>query len=98
MHTFTYTPDPENHFDHVKATVETKSVMLTDVVAAFEAYLHAAGFIFEGHLDFVEDEPRAGSFEVAPETYTGTLGSSSDKDYADFKGCPFNDETNNGND
>ena len=57
MHTFTYTPDPENHFDHVKVTVQTETTSLTDVVSAFESYLKAAGFCFgNAHLEFADDE------------------------------------------
>jgi len=36
--------------------MEFKAVMLDEIVANFEDFLRGCGFVFEGHLDFVEDE------------------------------------------
>ena len=57
MHTFTYTPDPQNPHDHATVVVSTSAPSLPDVLAAFEAYLLASGFRFDGQLDFVNDQP-----------------------------------------
>jgi hypothetical protein len=57
MHTFTKTRDPENRFDHTEVTVKTSAEQLSDIVAAFEDYLRATGFHFEGQrLELVDDE------------------------------------------
>jgi hypothetical protein len=36
--------------------MEFKAVRLDEIVANFEDFLRGCGFVFEGHLDFVEDE------------------------------------------
>ena len=57
MHTFTKTRDPENPFDHVEVTVKTSAEQLSDIVTAFEDYLRATGFHFEGQrLELVDDD------------------------------------------
>ena len=57
MHTFSYTPDPQNHFGHVSVTLSTNTSSLEDLLYAFEKYLKATGFHFVGSLDIVDDEP-----------------------------------------
>jgi len=56
MHTFTYVPDPENHYDHISVTVSTNTPSLEEVLQAFEQYLRATGFCFEGVVDIVNDD------------------------------------------
>jgi hypothetical protein len=56
MHTFTKTPDLDNRFDHTEVTIRTRTENLHEVVEAFEGYLRAAGFHFDGHLDLVDDD------------------------------------------
>lgn len=75
MHTFTCTPDPENPYDHVKVTVETKTPMLAEVVSAFKSYLKAAGFVFEGNLDFVDEYGEPLPKVNLHDTLTGSVGS-----------------------
>ena len=36
--------------------LETESILLPDVINAFERFLRACGFYFNGKLDIVEDE------------------------------------------
>lgn len=40
----------------IRVVHETDSVTLSEVVEAFENYLRGCGFIFDGHLDIVEDD------------------------------------------
>jgi hypothetical protein len=40
--------------------MEFESVDLTEIVSHFEDFLRGCGFVFEGHLDFVEDEDEQG--------------------------------------
>ena len=55
MHEFSYTPeDPEDRF---RATVSVNSPSLEDILQAFEQYLRASGFYFNGKVDIVDDEP-----------------------------------------
>jgi hypothetical protein len=57
MHTFTYTRDPLNKFDHTEVIVKTEAEQLADVVSAFESYLRGCGFHFEGQrLELVDDD------------------------------------------
>jgi len=56
MHKFTYIPDPNNPFDHVTVDISTSSVDLPEVIKAFEGYLRAAGFVFDGELEIFEDK------------------------------------------
>lgn len=58
MHTFSYTPDPDNPHDKNTVSISTNADNLLDLVEAFERYLKATGFVFDGQLDIVkEDEP-----------------------------------------
>jgi len=57
MHTFSYTPDPQNSYDHTSVTVSTNTPSLEEVLQAFEQYLRATGFHFVGVVDIVNDEP-----------------------------------------
>ena len=56
MHSFTYTPDPTNEYDHRSITVQTQTLDLVKVVESFEDYLRGAGFVFNGHLEIIDDE------------------------------------------
>ena len=40
----------------VRNTTEFNYVSLSDILPAFEDFLRGCGFVFEGHLDFVQDE------------------------------------------
>jgi hypothetical protein len=48
----TYT-DKENIQNVVRIT--TNQVCLSEILATMESYLKASGFVFDGHLDIVED-------------------------------------------
>lgn len=56
MHTFTYVPDPKNEYDHVSVTITTETSSLKGLLEAFESYLKATGFHFDGVVDIVNDE------------------------------------------
>lgn len=56
MHTFSYTPDPSNPHDHVSVTVSTQTPSLEELLEAFESYLKANGFSFEGVVDIVKED------------------------------------------
>lgn len=40
-------------------TVVSEAETLPDIVEAFEDYLRACGFIFDGHLDIIEEDEEA---------------------------------------
>jgi len=42
--------------NQVNVGMEFKAVVLDEIVANFEDFLRGCGFVFKGHLDFVEDE------------------------------------------
>lgn len=56
MHTFSYTPDPNNPHDHISVTVSTQTPSLAELLEAFESYLKATGFHFDGVVDIVEED------------------------------------------
>lgn len=56
MHIFTYSPDPNNPHDKVSVTITTQAVQLEDLCDAFERYLKAAGFTFDGQVDIIKDD------------------------------------------
>ena len=58
-----YTNIMTGHPDGSKITVEVQEETLTSVVEAFERFLKAAGFIFDGYLQIVNEE------EYSEETY-----------------------------
>ena len=45
-------PDKPKH----RVEVTTNAVTLADILPAFEGYLKAMGFVFEGHVDIVDEE------------------------------------------
>jgi len=56
---FTFAKEPDGTvYEDNQANVgmEFKAVMLDEIVANFEDFLRGCGFVFKGHLDFVEDE------------------------------------------
>ena len=55
-YTFIKEQDKENKFDVTRVQIDVDTVSLADVVEAFEEYLQACGFKFDGHLDFQDDE------------------------------------------
>ena len=55
---FEYIPNEKDPFDNKRVIIESCSVSLDEVVDAFESFLKASGFNFEGqHLELVENEP-----------------------------------------
>lgn len=56
MHKFTYTPNPDNPHDYVTIDMSTSHENLHEVIKAFESYLRAAGFVFDGELDIFNNE------------------------------------------
>ncbi len=70
-HRFSYTPDPDNGFDHIIATIETHSENIDNVLCAMEAYLKASGFCMNGRkLEIVDDTP---SFPGEPQPSPTTV-------------------------
>lgn len=56
MHTFSYTPNPQNSYDHTSVTVSTNTPSIEEVLQSFEKYLRATGFCFDGVVDIVYNE------------------------------------------
>ena len=55
--TFAKEPDGTVYKDNqANVGMEFKSVDLGEIVVNFEDFLRGCGFVFKGHLDFVEDE------------------------------------------
>ncbi len=52
--------------DGSKITLEVREDSLMNVVEAFERFLKGSGFIFDGHLDFVNDEDMSCEEEDEP--------------------------------
>ena len=48
-----YTPE-------MQVTVETEPVALSQVLETLEAFLKASGYVFDGHLDIVNDDEGEG--------------------------------------
>lgn len=72
-HIFIKRPDPHNRFDDTKVRIATSSETLTGVIGAFEEYLKACGFHFEGRLEIIDDQDEANSEEdfITTETEEG---------------------------
>lgn len=51
--TFTSTSEYKN-----KETIEvtTDAIVLTDILESFEKFLRGSGFVFDGHIDIVEED------------------------------------------
>ncbi len=52
---FTKNQDINNKFDHTKVQIESDAETLSEILEAFEYFLKGSGFVFEGHLDIVND-------------------------------------------
>lgn len=50
--------DKTNPFDHNNVTFEVDAEYLPDVLENIETFLRAAGFVFEGYLDIVQEKPQ----------------------------------------
>ena len=56
---FTFAKKRSNHpteDNQTNTTMEFESVDLGEIVVNFGDFLRGCGFVFKGHLDFVEDE------------------------------------------
>lgn len=51
-----YTFTSEEPLNNSKITYEFEGVSLVDIVEHFEMFLKGSGFIFQGQLDFVEED------------------------------------------
>lgn len=60
MYIFKHQRDPENRFDTTDITFEVDTVSLAELVQAFEHFLKASGFSFDGQLEVVSDEEQCG--------------------------------------
>ena len=56
MHTFIKTKDETNQYDKTEVVVKVvdHDADLNDLLEAFESYLLASGFVFDGHLEISE--------------------------------------------
>lgn len=48
--------DLDNHFDKTKIIMKTDAITLGEIITDFENFLRACGYVFEGELDFVNNE------------------------------------------
>lgn len=48
--------DPANKFDVSVIEHSVDAVSIPDLLEAFEAFLKGCGFVFDGHIDIVEEE------------------------------------------
>jgi len=57
-HTFKYVQEGSEHYSPIEITFEvpTLEVTLTQMLDNFEGYLKACGFVFDGHLEVVDEE------------------------------------------
>ena len=55
-HIFIKEKDKENQYDKTRVQIEVDTDSLPDLVEAFEEYLKACGFHFDGSLDFQEED------------------------------------------
>jgi hypothetical protein len=57
-HTFKYVQEGSEHYSPIEITFEvpTLEVTLTQMLNNFEGYLKACGFVFDGHLEVVDEE------------------------------------------
>ena len=56
---FTFIKERSDHpseDNQTNTTTEFESIELGEIVVNFEDFLRGCGFVFKGHLDFVEDE------------------------------------------
>ena len=56
---FTFTKEPDSTVvedNQANVGMEFKSEYLYEIVVNFEDFLRGCGFVFKGHLGFVEDE------------------------------------------
>lgn len=51
--------DTENEYDVSKIVFTTETLLLGEIVTQFEYFLKACGFHFDGHLEFVDEEPKS---------------------------------------
>lgn len=65
---FIKTPDEANRFEVATVSMKLPSeVSLSEMLEHFEQFLKGAGWIFDGSLDFVSDDPPEP--DIASETY-----------------------------
>lgn len=71
------------HSDEIESTntVEFNKESLYDVIEEFERFLKGAGFVFEGQLEFVKDEPTVSLNDLSSEDLT-----------FNFEGAAFTDD------
>lgn len=48
--------EAENSYDISRVQLDIYTEHLTDLIEHFERFLQACGFVFDGHLDFQEEE------------------------------------------
>jgi len=58
---FIKTHDEKNKFDttDVEIKLPLGEITLTETIEAFEEFLKACGYVYDGHLDFIEDEDKS---------------------------------------
>ena len=56
MSKFTFINEKSSYIGNCKTTTEFSAAHIDEVLARFEDFLKGAGFVFDGHLDFVEEE------------------------------------------
>ena len=57
MYKFIKTRDPRNQFDQSDILLKTDAAMLSDILDDIKGFLQACGFIIDGDLEVVKDEP-----------------------------------------
>ena len=55
MAKITFIREESNYYNNSKQTVEFSAVELGDIVEQFEYFLKGAGFVFDGHLQLVDE-------------------------------------------
>ena len=48
--------DADNPYDNTDIVMSTDEITLTEIVQEFQHFLLACGYVFDGDLDFVEEE------------------------------------------
>lgn len=48
--------DPDNVYDVTTVSMTVDTVSLPDMISEFENFLRAVGFVFNGHLEIVEED------------------------------------------
>jgi hypothetical protein len=58
MYKFIKTVDPENKFDKTNVIIELphNEQSIDDLLEAFEEFMRGCGFVFDGHLEVVDEE------------------------------------------